>query len=204
MATAGWLMNTAAMSAAVLFSLLAAALTAACSGPQFYRALRSTRGLSVSAWVQSFALGLTWATYGLVTRQWVLLASEGAFALGSLAITSRLLRTRQTAGCAVGCVVVVVLAFAGIGPGPFLLAASLASVTVRLAQIREVIKLRTAEGVSILTWLVLAASNFAWTAAGLCRSDTFFAWSAAVGGLSSLAVVATCAVMKRQPAPAAQ
>lgn len=74
------------MSAAVLFSLTAAALTAVCSVPQCHWALRQTAGLSVAAWLQGFALGLIWATYGLATQQWVLLVSEGAFACGSLAI----------------------------------------------------------------------------------------------------------------------
>ncbi|MBO1756904.1 hypothetical protein [Allobranchiibius sp. CTAmp26] len=188
------------MSTAVLFSLVASALTAACSVPQLYLALRSTLGVSVSAWAQSFALGFTWASYGLATRQWVLLASEGAFALGSLAIASRLLSLRRTAGCTAGCVVVVIGAFAVFGPGPCVLAASLGSVTVRVAQIRGVVRSGTAGGVSISTWLVLAASNFAWTAAGVANSDTFFAWSAAFGGVSSLAVVATCAWYRRQPA----
>ena len=61
------------MSAAVMFSLTAAALTAVCSVPQCHRALRQTAGLSVAAWLQGFALGLIWATYGLATQQWVLL-----------------------------------------------------------------------------------------------------------------------------------
>lgn len=187
------------MSADVMFSLTAAALAAVCSIPQCHRALRQTAGLSVSAWLQSFALGLIWATYGLATQQWVLLVSEGAFACGSLAIVSRLLPGRRTAMWAVACALLVAGAFAVFGAGPCLLAASLASVMTRVSQIRDVIRSRTAAGVSIPTWLVLAAANFAWAAAGLCRSDTFFAWSAAIGGLASLAVVATCVAVARRP-----
>lgn len=84
------------MLPAVVFALTAAALTTVCSVPQFHRALRQTAGLSLSAWLQSFALGLIWAGYGLATQQWVLLISEGAFACGSLAIVSRLLGLRRT------------------------------------------------------------------------------------------------------------
>jgi hypothetical protein len=47
--------------------------------------------------------------------------------------------------------------------------------------------------------LVLATANFAWAAAGLYSSDAFFAWSAAIGGLASLAVIATCVGVGRKP-----
>ncbi|TLH67495.1 hypothetical protein C1S82_28390 [Mycolicibacterium cosmeticum] len=187
------------MSTAVMFSLIAAALTAVCSVPQFHRALRQTAGLSLSAWLQSFALGLIWAGYGLATQQWVLLISEGAFACGSLAVVSRLLAWRRTAMCTVVCTLLVAGAFAVFGPGPCLVAASLASVITRVAQIWGVLRSRTAAGVSILTWLVLATANFAWAAAGLCSSDNFFVWSAAIGGLASLAVIATCVGVGREP-----
>jgi hypothetical protein len=130
----------------------------------------------------------------------VLVASEGAFALGSLTIVSRLLPARRTAGWIAGCALLVGGAYAVLGPGPSLVAATAASVTARVAQIRAVVRSGTAAGVSVPTWLLLAASNAAWAAAGVLRADAFFAWSAAAGGVASLAVVGTClAVPRRGP-----
>jgi len=138
-------------------------------------------------------------TYGLATREWVLVASEGAFALGSLTIVSRLIPARRTAEWAAGCALLVGSAYTVLGPG-LCLAATAASVTARVAQIRAALRSGTAAGVSVLTWLLLASANFAWAAAGVLRSDAFFAWSAAAGGVSSLAVIGTCAVVSRRTA----
>jgi hypothetical protein len=143
-------------------------------------------------------------TYGLATGEWVLVASEGAFALGSLTIVSRLLSGRRTAGWVAGCALLMGSAYAVLGPGPCLVAATAASVTARVAQIRAAIRSGTAAGVSVLTWLLLASANFAWAATGVLRSDVFFAWSAAAGGVSSLAVIGTCTAVSRRTARAAR
>jgi hypothetical protein len=131
-------------------------------------------------------------------------ASEGAFALGSLIVVSRLVSARSTAEWAAGCALLVGSAYAVLGPGPCLVAATAASVTVRVAQIRAAIRSGTAAGVSVLTWLLLASANFAWAATGVLRSDAFFAWSAAAGGVSSLAVVGTCTAVSRRAARVAR
>ena len=137
-------------------------------------------------------------TYGLATGEWVLVAGEGAFALGSLTVVSRLLPARSTAGWAAGCAVRVGGAYAALGPGLCLVVAAAASVTARVAQIRTAVRSGTAAGVSRLTWLLLAGANVAWATTGVLRADPFFAWSAAAGAVSSLAVVATCAVVSRR------
>jgi hypothetical protein len=56
--------DTGPVGAAVALSLVASALTALCAVPQLHRALRDTRGVSVSAWLQSFALGAFWGPTG--------------------------------------------------------------------------------------------------------------------------------------------
>lgn len=185
------------MDAAVLTSLLAAALTALCTVPQVNRALRTTRGLSSAAWLQAFVLGSIWAAYGLATGSWVLLVSEGLFALGSLAIVLRILPGWQVIAWTLGCTVLVGTAFTTVGPGPCLLAAAFASVAIRLVQMDAVVRGGSAAGVSLPTWLLLASSNFAWAATGVLHSDAFFAWSAAVGGAFSLAVVVVCLAVAR-------
>jgi hypothetical protein len=143
-------------------------------------------------------------TYGLATGEWALVASEGAFALGSLTVVSRLLPARRTAGWAAGCALLVGCAYAVLGPSPCLVAATAASVTARVAQIRAAVRSGTAAGVSVLTWLLLAAANFAWAATGVLRSDAFFAGSAAAGGVCSLAVIGTCTAVSRRTARAAR
>ena len=143
-------------------------------------------------------------TFGLATGEWALVASEGAFALGSLTVVSRLLPARRTAGWAAGCAVLVGSAYAVLGTGPCLVAAAAASVTARVAQIRAAVRSGTAAGVSVPTWLLLAAANVAWAATGVLRSDAFFAWSAAAGAVSSLAVVATCTAISRRATRAAR
>ncbi len=140
-------------------------------------------------------------TYGLATGAWVLVAGEGAFALGSLTIVSRLLSVRRAAAWAAGCASAVCCAYALLGPGPCLVAATAASVSARLAQIRAAIRSGTAAGVSVPTWLLLASSNVAWATVGVLRSDAFFAWSAAAGGVASLAVAGTCTAVSRRPGP---
>jgi uncharacterized protein with PQ loop repeat len=102
--------------AAVVMSLVAAALTALCTGPQLYRALRTTGGLSPTAWLQAFLLGSIWAAYGVTTGAWVLLASEGLCALGSLAIVLRLLAPSRVAAWSIGCAVLVGIAYTAVGP----------------------------------------------------------------------------------------
>lgn len=134
-------------------------------------------------------------TYGLVTGAWALVASEGAFALGSLTVVSRLLAARRTAAWTAACAVLVWGAFAALGPGPCLVGATAASVTARLAQIRAVLRAGTASGVAVPTWLLLAASNAAWAVTGALRGDGLFTCSAAAGGVASLSVVAACAVV---------
>lgn len=131
-------------------------------------------------------------TYGLVTGAWALVASEGAFALGSLIIVARALPARRAAAEAARCAALVAGAYAVLTPGTVLLAATAASLTARAAQIRACLRSGTAAGVSALAWLLLAAANTAWAAAGLLRADAVFAWSSAAGALASLAVVATC------------
>jgi hypothetical protein len=78
------------------------------------------------------------------------------------------------------------------------LAAAFASVAVRFAQMRAAVTAGSAAGVSVTTWLLLASSNFAWAATGVLRSDAFFAWSAAVDGVCSLAVIAPCIAVQRK------
>jgi hypothetical protein len=143
-------------------------------------------------------------TYGLATGAWALVASEGAFALGSLTIVSRLLPARRTTGCVAGCALLVGGAYAVLGPGPCLVVAAAASVTARVAQIRSVVRSGTAAGVSVPTWLLLASSNVAWATTGALRSDPFFAWSAVAGAASSLAVVGTCLAVSRRAARGAR
>jgi hypothetical protein len=134
-------------------------------------------------------------TYGLVTGEWALVASEGAFALGSLTVVSRLLTGRRTAAWTVTCAVLVWSAVAVLGPGLCLVAAAAASITARLAQIRAVLRAGTATGVAVPTWLLLAASNAAWAVTGALRGNGFFSWSAAAGAAASPAVVAACAAV---------
>lgn len=129
-------------------------------------------------------------TYGLVTGAWALVAGEGAFALGSLSIVGRATSVRRAAGWALGCALLVGCTYAVLGPGPSLLLATAGSLTVRIAQIRTCLRSRTTAGVSVPTWLLLAAANAAWAVAGVLRSDLVFAWSAAAGAAASLAVVA--------------
>ena len=186
------------MHADLLTSLLAAGLTAVCAGPQMLRALRATAGLSAAAGLQAFVLGSVWAAYGLSTGAWVLLVSEGLFAAGGLTIVLRLLPRRQVAAWTVGSYITIGLAFVTVGPGWCLVAAALSSVSVRLVQIRTILRAGSASGVSTLTWWLLATSNFAWAATGALRSDPFFAWAAAAGGLCSLAVIVSCTVVARR------
>lgn len=91
--------------------------------------------------------------------------------------------------------VTIGLAFVTVGPGWCLVAAALASVAVRLAQIMSILRAGSASGVSTLTWWLLAASDFAWAATGALRSDPFFTWSAAAGAACSLAVIVSCTVV---------
>ena len=131
-------------------------------------------------------------TYGLVTSAWVLAAGEGAFALGSLIIVVRVLAGRRAVARVAGCAVLVGGGFVVLGPRPALLVATAASVAMRATQIHACVRFRTAAGVSVPTWLLLAAASGAWAAAGVLRADAVFAWSAGAGGAASLAVVATC------------
>lgn len=180
------------VSAATTLALLAAALTAACTLPQLHWAFRATKGVSLSAWLQGLFLGTIWATYGAATGQRVLLLSEGAFALGSAAIAWRLLPPPRAAASVLGCIALVSTLFWLLGPGACLILASIASLTARLAQIATSVRTRSAAGVSVATWLLLAASNALWAANGVVRADTVFAWSAAAGALASLIVAVTC------------
>jgi uncharacterized protein with PQ loop repeat len=184
------------MSAATTLALLAAALTAACTLPQLHRAFRDTQGVSVSAWLQGLFLGTIWATYGAATGQRVLLLSEGAFALGSAAIAWRLLPPPRATASLLGCIGLVGTLYWLLGPGACLILASIASLTARLAQIATSVRARSAAGISVATWLLLAASNALWAANGLVRNDIVFAWSAATGALASLIVAVTCLTIR--------
>lgn len=135
--------------------------------------------------------------YGLVTGAWVLVAGEGAFALGSLTVVVRVLPGRRAVGSVAGCAVLVVGTYAVLGSGPGLLVATAGSLAVRVTQIRACVRSRTAAGVSVPTWLLLAAANGAWAASGVLRSDPVFAWSGAAGGAASLAVAATGVVVSQ-------
>ncbi|OFE15552.1 hypothetical protein BA895_22570 [Humibacillus sp. DSM 29435] len=184
------------MSAATAFALVAAALTTAGTLPQLHRAFRVVEGVSVSAWLQGLFLGAIWAGYGVATGQWVLLLSEGAFALGSAAIVWRLLAPPRALVSLLGCISLVAVLFWLVGPGPCLILASIASLTARFAQIVTTVRTHSAAGVSIATWSVIAASNAAWAANGVQRADTIFTWSAAAGALASLLVIVTCLVIQ--------
>jgi len=186
------------MTAELVLALTAAALTACCTAPQFVRALSTTEGLSLSAWLQGFSLGMIWASYGAATRTWVLFASEGLFALGSLAVVSRLAPPLRTALYASAGLLLIGVAFTALGPSVCLVLASIASLAARLSQISTAWRSGTAAGVSVLAWAVLAASNFSWMGVGLLRRDVVFAVSAGVGGLASLGVIATCLALSRR------
>ncbi|WP_139142724.1 hypothetical protein [Humibacillus sp. DSM 29435] len=150
----------------------------------------------MSAWLQGLFLGAIWAGYGVATGQWVLLLSEGAFALGSAAIVWRLLAPPRALVSLLGCISLVAVLFWLVGPGPCLILASIASLTARFAQIVTTVRTHSAAGVSIATWSVIAASNAAWAANGVQRADTIFTWSAAAGALASLLVIVTCLVIQ--------
>jgi hypothetical protein len=137
-------------------------------------------------------------TYGLATGQWALVAGEYAFALGGLTVVARLLPARTAAARLLAVAALVVGVCAVLGPGAGLVLGAAGSCTIRVAQIRAVLRSGNAAGVSVPTWLLLAAASAAWTAVGVLRADAVLVATTAVGGLASLAVVVTCAAVSRR------
>jgi uncharacterized protein with PQ loop repeat len=152
--------------------------------PQWWLAIRSRepKSISVSAWVQATAIGMTWGLWGAVAHVWSIAGSEGAFAVGALAILVVILDRRDAVFAIAGAAAFAgfVVAFSPI----FLLgiAACTMNATTRLSQIIKLHRTHSSEAVSASAWGLLALASGCWAAYGILTGQ----WPLWLGGFISV------------------
>jgi hypothetical protein len=172
---------------------VAVVVTAVSWLPQWWRTLRgSTEGLSRAAWAQAAVLGGTWALWGLQAQVWSMALSEGAFALGCLAILATAMPRRRFAAYALAAALTAAAAAVWL-PAVWLgVGGVVGSTAMRVAQVIEMVRSRASAGVASSTWLLLGLSGTAWGAVGLATDEWLLVVGAVLGiiGTALIAVVA--------------
>jgi uncharacterized protein with PQ loop repeat len=170
--------------------VVAVVVTAVSWLPQWWRVFRARRaGLSRAAWAQAAMLGGTWAIWGVQAEVWSMALSEGAFAMGALAILATVLPRGAFAVYVLLALAAALVAAVWL-PATWLGVAGLVgSTAMRLAQVAAMIRSRSSDGVASTTWVLLCLSGTAWGAVGLATGE----WPLVVGavlGIVSTALIA--------------
>jgi uncharacterized protein with PQ loop repeat len=190
--------------------VVAVVVTAVSWLPQWWRVLRSrSDGLSRAAWAQAAMLGGTWAIWGLQEQVWSLALSEGAFAVGALAILATVLPGGRFAVYALVALAAAAAAAVWV-PATWLAVGGLAgSTAMRLSQVVAMVRSRSSDGVATTAWVLLCLSGTAWGAVGLATGE----WPLVVGAVLGIVSTALLAAVARRfassrssmpPSPAVQ
>lgn len=157
----------------------------------------STRGVSRSAWLIAAALGATWSIYGFVNGVWLLGLSEGVFALGSIVVLCTLVPMRRAVMGVAGALVVGGVLVAVLPAVAFSVAGVTASLLVRVTQFARLVRYRDASGVADSSWWLLTVALACWGIFGVVEGKLALAVGSLLGVVSSVAVVAVSAYMRR-------
>lgn len=185
----------------VLIGVVGVGLAWGLAGAQWWRARRSSAGISVATWVVFLAANLAWLGYAVGTRNPYLVANTVGAAGCNVALLARIDAHRvRDCGAAVACGLFVtglgvVLGWPVAAGACFTLAFS-----VRWPQLVRAVGAADLSGISLTSWGLALVNSVAWVTIGLVRHDLWLAAANTALGVATMVLIAVVLIRRRAQA----